>query len=208
LITSLTNTLHYKTLADTSSGQFKEKGSRFIGYAFPCSSEEEVRELLGSVRKQHHQSTHVCYAYRLGWNKERVRANDDGEPANSAGMPILGQIQSFDLTNVLVAVVRYYGGTKLGVGGLMSAYKTAAHLALAESTIEERDLKKRVHVELDPTNYAFFMQQIKLFRMTILEQDTSTGYFMELSVPVDLWDEFVKFATQQKGIKLEDKGYI
>ncbi len=208
MIKPLAGPLHYKTLSSSSSGQIKEKGSKFIGYAFPCISEDEARELLESLRKQHSQATHVCYAYRLGWNKDRFRTNDDGEPANSAGMPILGQIQSFDLTNVLVAVVRYYGGTKLGVGGLMSAYRIAAQFALRESSIEERELKKQVYIELNHSNYSVFMQQLKRFRLAILEQDALTGYNLYVSVPLDLWDEFLKFATQHHVVKLEDKGFV
>ena len=109
---------------------FKEKNSKFFGYAFPLSTEEEIKPLIDNLRKQHPNAGHFCYAYQLGTNTISYRANDDGEPSNSAGMPIYGQIQSFSVTNILIVVVRIFGGVKLGVGGLISAYKTTAQLVL------------------------------------------------------------------------------
>ncbi|MFN6013681.1 MAG: IMPACT family protein, partial [Flavobacteriales bacterium] len=109
----------YRTLDELSMGIYKEKGSKFIGLAIACYTEAEAKVYLEKWRKEHYQSRHLCYAYRFGVDKQLYRANDDGEPNNSAGAPILGQIQSFDLSNVLIGVVRYYGGTKLGVGGLI-----------------------------------------------------------------------------------------
>lgn len=137
----------YLTLKEQSEGIYKEKGSKFIAYALPCYSEEEAKKHLESWRKEHYQARHVCYAYRFGLNKDVFRANDDGEPNNSAGTPILGQIQSFDLTNVLIAVVRYFGGTKLGVGGLVTAYKSAAKDAIEQGTIIECQVYDRYRIE-------------------------------------------------------------
>lgn len=131
----------YRTLAAPSEETlYKEKNSKFFGLAFPVSSEDEIKAVLEEVKKKHHSARHWCYAYQLGTDKIYYRANDDGEPNNSAGMPIYGQIQSFDVTNVLVVVVRYFGGVKLGVGGLISAYKTAAQMALEASEIVERTI--------------------------------------------------------------------
>jgi uncharacterized YigZ family protein len=131
----------YKTIEQPSEETlFKEKGSKFFGYAFPVISEEEVKETLELLRKKHHTARHFCYAYQLGIEEIRFRANDDGEPNNSAGMPIYGQVQAFQVTNVLVVSVRYFGGTKLGVGGLMSAYKLSAKLALEASDILEKTI--------------------------------------------------------------------
>ncbi len=121
---------------------YKERGSKFYGFAIPCSSEDEAKVHLNKLRKEHHLAVHVCYAFRFGSDKKIYRSSDDGEPSNSAGPPILGQIQSFDLTNVLVAVVRYYGGTNLGVGGLINAYRTAAKLAIENVEIIEDEYKK------------------------------------------------------------------
>jgi len=131
----------YKTI-DVAKGDalFKDKGSKFIGYAFPVTSEEEVKEQIEGLKKKHHAARHWCYAWRLGIEEIRYRANDDGEPNNSAGNPIYGQILSSDLTNVLVVVVRYFGGTKLGVGGLINAYKTSAKLILEEVVVVEKTI--------------------------------------------------------------------
>jgi uncharacterized YigZ family protein len=128
----------FTTIAAPAEGSFKDRGSRFLAFAFPVRSEEEIRAHLDVLRKTHHGANHHCYAWRLGADKQRYRANDDGEPSGTAGRPILGQIQSFDLTDVLVVVVRYFGGTLLGAGGLVQAYKTAAHEALSVAVVEER----------------------------------------------------------------------
>jgi uncharacterized YigZ family protein len=120
----------YTTIAASATAEFKEKASRFIGFAYPVSDEKAVQQCLDALKKEHFKATHVCYAYRLGLLGTQFRANDDGEPNATAGKPILGQIDSFGLTNVLVAVVRYYGGTKLGTGGLKNAYKYGAKIAL------------------------------------------------------------------------------
>ena len=137
----------YKTI-DIAGGDalFKDKGSKFIGYVFPVASEEEVKLHVDTLKKKHHTARHWCYAYRIGVEEMRYRANDDGEPNNSAGQPIYGQILSFDLTNVLVVVVRYFGGTKLGVGGLINAYKTSAKLILEEVAIVEKTID--VHFQI------------------------------------------------------------
>jgi uncharacterized YigZ family protein len=133
----------YKTIAKESEGFYKEKGSKFLAFAVPVSSEDEIKAFIAQKRKEHHQAVHVCSAFRLGADHKVYRASDDGEPSNSAGPPILGQIQAFDLTNILVAVVRYYGGTNLGVGGLISAYRTAAKEALEHAQIIEKEEMER-----------------------------------------------------------------
>jgi len=131
----------YKTISKPSEEVlFKEKNSKFFGYAFPITTEDEAKTHIEELKKKHHQARHWCYAWQTGKeeNELHFRANDDGEPSNSAGMPIYGQIQSFDVTDILVVVVRYFGGVKLGVGGLIQAYKTAAQLALENSRIVEQ----------------------------------------------------------------------
>lgn len=131
----------YKTiLIPSEETLFKEKGSKFFGYTFPVLTEDDVKECLDELRKKHHSARHFCYAYQLGIEKIKFRVNDDGEPNNSAGLPIYGQIQSFEVTNVLIVSVRYFGGTKLGVGGLISAYKTSAQMALQASDILEKTI--------------------------------------------------------------------
>ena len=131
----------YKTITTPSKETlFKDRNSKFYGYAFPVTEEASVKDFLKFLRKKHHTARHFCYAWQLGTESVRFRANDDGEPSNSAGMPIYGQIQSFDVTNILVVSVRYFGGTKLGVGGLINAYRASARLTLESSAIEEKTI--------------------------------------------------------------------
>ncbi len=137
----------YKTITKPSEETlFKDRNSKFFGYAFPVFTEEDIKERLEELRKQHHTARHHCYAWQLGTEKIRFRANDDGEPSNSAGQPIYGQIQAFEVTNILIVSVRYFGGTKLGVGGLINAYRTSAQLALEASEIVEKTID--VHYKL------------------------------------------------------------
>lgn len=142
---------NYNTISNSGTGLYKVKGSKHFGYAYNARSEDEIAALLEQVKAEHHSARHVAYAWRLGIKKEHYRANDDGEPANSAGKPILGQIEKYDLTNVLIAVVRYFGGTKLGVGGLIDAYRTAAQMAIDDATIVEKQLLAhfKIHFEYD-----------------------------------------------------------
>lgn len=126
----------FHTINAPSHELYKEKGSKFLAFAFPVSSESEVSFHLQELRKKYHDARHFCFAYIIGLKQQQYRANDDGEPNHSAGDPILGQIRSHELTNTLVVVVRYFGGTKLGVGGLISAYKTAANLAISEAEVK------------------------------------------------------------------------
>jgi len=129
----------YKTIEKPSiETLFKDRNSKFYGYVFPVKTEDDVKISLELLRKKHHTAGHFCYAWQLGVESIRFRANDDGEPSNSAGMPIYGQIQSFEVTNILVVSVRYFGGTKLGVGGLINAYRSSARLALESSIIKEK----------------------------------------------------------------------
>ncbi|PQJ82343.1 IMPACT family protein [Polaribacter glomeratus] len=145
----------YKTILKASKETlFKEKGSKFFGYAFPVLNEEDVKDCLEELKKKHHSARHFCYAYQIGVEDVKYRANDDGEPNNSAGLPIYGQIQSFEVTNILIVSVRYFGGTKLGVGGLISAYKTSAQLTLEASKILEKtiDVHFKLNFEYDLMN--------------------------------------------------------
>jgi uncharacterized YigZ family protein len=138
----------YKTIKKASEETlFKEKGSKFFGYAFPVFNEDDVKDFLEELKKKHHSARHFCYAYQIGVEDVKYRANDDGEPNNSAGLPIYGQIQSFEVTNILIVSVRYFGGTKLGVGGLISAYKTSAQITLEASEIIEKTID--VHFQLN-----------------------------------------------------------
>jgi uncharacterized YigZ family protein len=139
----------YRTIARPSEGEYKEKGSRFLGFAFPVSTEEEIKGHITFLRKKYFDARHHCYAWMLGADRKLFRAFDDGEPNHSAGDPILGQIRSKGLTNVLVVIVRYFGGVKLGVGGLISAYRTAAEEALNKAEVIEQDVMDCIHISYD-----------------------------------------------------------
>jgi uncharacterized YigZ family protein len=137
----------WKTVSSPAEGLYKEKGSRFISLLFPVSDEEEIKQHLLKIKKEHHSARHHCYAWRLGTEDFRTRSNDDGEPSSTAGKPILSQIIAHDLTNVLIVVVRYFGGTLLGTGGLINAYKTAAADAISNGNIETRDIEHIYRIE-------------------------------------------------------------
>lgn len=173
----------YKTIDFPSEEVLlKEKNSKFFGYAFPITSEEEVKEILDRLRKEHFSARHWCYAYQIGTEKIQYRANDDGEPNNSAGMPIYGQIQSFEVTNVLVVVVRYFGGVKLGVGGLISAYKTAAQMALENATIVEKTINKHFVISFGYAHMNKVMRIIKEKNLQIVAQKMEMDCEIEISI--------------------------
>jgi uncharacterized YigZ family protein len=161
----------YKTLASPSEETlYKEKNSKFFGLAFPITSEDDVKPILEDLKKRHHSARHWCYAFQLGTDTIYYRANDDGEPNNSAGMPIYGQIQSFGVTNVIVVVVRYFGGVKLGVGGLISAYKISAQMALEASDIVERTVDIHYTLKFGYQNMNKVMRVIKEKNLDIISQ--------------------------------------
>ncbi len=173
----------YITIAKaTEEILFKEKSSKFFGYAFPIQSEEEVKPIIEQLRKLHPHAVHYCYAYQIGTEKISYRANDDGEPSNTAGAPIYGQIQSFGLTNVLLVVVRIFGGIKLGVGGLISAYKTTAQLVLEEAEIIEKTIDIPFLISFDYKNMNKVMRVIKEKKLDIITQtmelDENSGIAM------------------------------
>lgn len=161
----------YKTILMSSEEVlFKEKNSKFFGQAFPVTSEEEVKTILEHLKKTHFSARHWCYAYQIGVEKISFRANDDGEPNNSAGMPIYGQIQSFDVTNILVVVVRYFGGVKLGVGGLITAYKTAAQLTIEMCDIIEKTIDSIFVITFDYKNMNKVMRIVKEKNISVMSQ--------------------------------------
>lgn len=172
----------YKTIEKPSEEVlFKEKNSKFFGYAFPVQSENEVKEFLDQLKKQHYTARHWCYAYQIGTKTKIYRANDDGEPNNSAGMPIYGQIQSLDVTNVLVVVVRYFGGVKLGVGGLVTAYKTGAQMALETAEIVEKTINTHFFIRFDYKNMNKVMRVIKEKNLNVINQVLELDCLIEIS---------------------------
>jgi uncharacterized YigZ family protein len=163
--------IEFKTVSKISEGSYKEKGSKFIAYCIPFEVEESLKTELNNIKKIHPQARHICYAYKIGVTKIKTRANDDGEPNNSAGTPILGQINSFNITNVLIAVVRYFGGTKLGVGGLVTAYKTAAKEAILTNTITTEVLKSTFDIEFSYLHLQQIMRLLKANGAKIISID-------------------------------------
>jgi len=161
---------------------FKDKNSKFFGYVFPVLNEDEVKIHIAELKKIHHTARHWCYAYQIGTESIQFRTNDDGEPNNSAGMPIYGQIQSFEVTNVLIVVVRYFGGTKLGVGGLINAYKTTAQLALEHAEIIEKTININYLITFEYKNMNKVMRVIKEKNLNIINQKLELDCQITLSV--------------------------
>jgi uncharacterized YigZ family protein len=187
----------YKTIEFTSEEILhKEKNSKFFGSAYPIQSEDEVKDIIDGLRKKHPHAGHFCYAYQIGTNTLSYRANDDGEPSNSAGMPIYGQIQSFSLTNTLVVVARIFGGVKLGVGGLISAYKTTAQLTIESCEIIEKTIDIRYQVSFDYKNMNKVMRVIKEKKLEIVTQE------MEMNEETGLPIGIIEIKTRKKNAEM------
>lgn len=173
----------YKTIiAIPEHALFKDKNSKFFGYVFPVTNEDAVKLYLEQLKKEHHAARHWCYAYQIGIETISYRANDDGEPNNSSGMPIYGQLQSFDVTNVLIVVVRYFGGVKLGVGGLINAYRTAAQMVLEASNIIEKTINIDYLVSFDYKNMNTVMRVIKEKQLTVINQKLEMDCQITISI--------------------------
>jgi len=171
----------YRTIKSPSAGLFKDKGSKFIGLAFPVNNESEIREILAKVRKEHHDARHHCYAYMLGTSGEQWRANDDGEPSGTGGKPILGQIKSFGLTNLLIVVPRYFGGTLLGTSGLINAYKSAAEDALSNASIVD-------HIVMQKCQISFPYHAMNSVMKILKEEDLpQSGHQFDMTCMVTIW---------------------
>lgn len=183
VINNLEDNDTYKTLRRPSEEVlFKDKNSKFLGYAFPVHDEEEVKSHIDSLKKKHHSARHWCYAWQLGKEDIQYRVNDDGEPGNSAGQPIYGQIQAYGITDVLIVIVRYYGGIKLGVGGLMNAYKTASKMALEASDIVEKTIDIKFLIVTDYENIHKVMRVIKEKRLDVIHQKMEMDCQVTISV--------------------------
>ncbi|MAB49764.1 MAG: YigZ family protein [Flavobacteriaceae bacterium] len=195
----------YKTISKPSIGElFKDKNSKFIGYAFHVENEDQIKTHIEEVKKEHYSARHWCYAYQLGTETTTFRANDDGEPNNSAGMPIYGQIQSFEVTNVLVIVVRYYGGVKLGVGGLINAYKTGAQFALEASEIVEKTINKQFILKFEYKNMSKVMRILKENQIEILNQTLELDCLLEISVRKGNASKIFELFNQFYGVEISE----
>jgi uncharacterized YigZ family protein len=190
----------YRTIQQPAEGIYKEKGSKFLAFAYPVKSETDIRERLDALRKEYFDARHHCYAWMLGPERKMFRANDDGEPNHSAGDPILGQIRSKELTNILVVVVRYFGGTKLGVGGLISAYKISAEHALSHASIIEQEVTEQIVILYDYASTPEVMKLVKDFDLKIVSQDFSSGCSMEAEIRLKVKDNFTEKVKLMKAL--------
>ena len=182
----------YRSIAARSEGLFKDNGSRFIALAYPVETEEEVKEIVAGLKKEYHDARHHCYAYRLGYQGDRFRANDDGEPSGSAGRPILGQIDSLGLSDILVVVVRYFGGIKLGIPGLIRAYKTSTADALAQAEVIDKVAGKTFRVTFDYLSMNAVMKALKDMGLTPTAQDFGLQCALDVRVRLSMEDDFRK----------------
>ena len=199
----------YKTIKAKSEGLFKDKGSKFLSYAFPVETEEEIKDILIQIKKEHHSARHHCYAWRLGTEEITFRANDDGEPSSTAGKPILGQLLSFGLTNILVVVVRYFGGTLLGTGGLINAYRTAAAEAIKNAKTVNRVIEKKFTLKFTYNQMNDVMQIIKQENLNILDTRFELECELDFSVRKsearrieDLFQQFYGVEIKKNGTQL------
>jgi len=192
----------FRTIESPSEGLYKEKGSKFIAFAYSIDSEEAIKEKIVSIRKQYHDARHHCFAWRLGADMERYRVNDDGEPSGSAGKPILGQIQSQNLTDILVVVIRYFGGTLLGVGGLMNAYRSATADALNNANILELKVFVRMNLNFSYPQMNGVMKVIKDFHLEFENQE----FDLECSLTLKVWqrdqDRVIERMSKIEGCKI------
>lgn len=182
---------------------FREKGSKFISYAYPVLDEDEVKERLDALWARYPDATHICYAYRLGLEGENYRANDDGEPSGSAGLPIYNQIVSKEVTFVLVASVRYYGGTKLGVSGLIKAYKLSAQLALDEAKIVEKHLTKKVNFEFSYEDQGSVMRNVDRFNAEVIDTEFTDKCKLSVRIRMEILDEFLASFEPLYNVKID-----
>lgn len=198
----------YKTIAGPSEGIYREKGSKFIALAFPVETEAMVKERLAEVQKEYFDARHHCYSYILGPNKDAYRLNDNGEPSGTAGRPIHGQLLSKDLTNTLVIVVRYFGGIKLGVSGLINAYKTAAKDALDAATIIEKTVDEQFDISFDYSVMNGVMQLLKDPYVSILGQDYNDKYLIRFKIRRREADRIVTALNKIDTVEIRDRSGV
>ncbi|MGN6478086.1 MAG: IMPACT family protein [Flavipsychrobacter sp.] len=195
----------YKTITSITTAEFKDRGSKFIAYAYPIATTDDVKSKLQLLKKEHPKAVHHCYAYRIGTDGVSFRANDDGEPSGSAGKPILGQIDSAELTNVLVVVVRYFGGTLLGVPGLINAYKTATADALKQAVVTEKWIEQPVEVQFDYPVMGEVMYLLRQSEATIYKQDLQLFCMVEAGIPKPHADAYIEKLSEIRGVTVKKK---
>ncbi len=191
----------YKTISKKSEAIFKDKGSKFLAYAYPIKNETEAKELIKDLKKEFYDARHHCYAWRLGADMTKYRANDDGEPSGTAGKPILGQIRSYELTNILIVVVRYFGGTLLGVSGLINAYKNAAAMAVENNNIIKKTVNDIIQIDFDYLAMNNVMKIIKDENTKILRQNFDLRCSMDISIRQSNSDRIINRLTKNEGVE-------
>ena len=194
----------YKSISSESRGLFKDNGSRFIAHAYPVETEEEVKEIVAALKKEYYDARHHVYAYRLGYMGDKFRANDDGEPSGSSGRPVLGQIDSCGQSDILVVVVRYFGGIKLGIPGLIRAYKTSTADALANAEIVEKIASKLYRVHFGYMNMNSVMKVFKDMDLLQKNQSFDMECSMDTSVRLSLVDTFLERMADVEGCRVEE----
>lgn len=193
---------HYNTIDRTANAEFKDRGSRFIAYAFPVADAVAFKKRLQELKKEHPKAVHHCFAYRLGISGDNFRANDDGEPSGTAGKPILGQIDSKALTNTAIVVVRYFGGTLLGVPGLINAYKTASSLVLQMLPVMQKQVEITYSLQFDYTSLNDVMQVIKQCGCSVLEQEMQLFTFLKIGVPKKRQEEVIFRLKELRSVEI------
>src|SRR6201991_5244471 len=192
----------YYTIEKSAVAEFRDRGSKFIGYACPIRNVEEFKERLNGIKKEHPKASHHCFAYRLGLDGNVFRVSDDGEPSGSAGRPILGQIDSKELVNTLVVVVRYFGGTLLGVPGLINAYKSAADLALQMTPLAQKQVEKEYVVQFDYTQVNEIMTVVKQYNCRVVRQEMQLFCNMTIAIPKNRVTEVVYKLQELRNVEL------
>lgn len=194
----------YKSIAAHSQGLFKDNGSRFIAHAYPVETEQQIKEIVASLKKEYYDARHHCYAYRLGHKGDRFRANDDGEPSGSSGRPILGQIDSNGLSDILIVVVRYFGGIKLGIPGLIRAYRTSAADAICNAEIIEKIASRPYRVTFGYMSMNMVMKVMKDLELVQTNQKFDMECSIDTSVRLTLADTFLERMSDVEGCRVEE----
>ena len=193
---------YYNTIEQSNSAEFKDRGSRFIAYCFPIDSVNAFKERLADVKKEHPKATHHCFAYRLGLDGNTYRVSDDGEPSGSAGKPILGQIDSKQITNILIVVVRYFGGTQLGIPGLIHAYKTTASMVLQVTPTVPKPVLVNYNLQFDYTQMNEVMRIVKQYECAVIKQETQLFCMLEIGVPKNRVDDVIYKIKDLRGVEI------
>lgn len=194
---------NYYTIEQSAQAEFKDRGSKFLAYAYPLKDVASFKQILADLKKEHPKAAHHCFAYRVGLNNDNFRVSDDGEPSGTAGKPILNQIDSKELTNVAVIVVRYFGGTLLGVPGLINAYKSSAAMALQLVPTVQKPVTVSYRIHFDYTQMNEIMRWIKTFNIEITAQELQLFCSMDVNVPVRKTEEFSQVITDIRDVQIK-----